>query len=349
VAVVHVVAALAGALVVLLALLEAVKAFVVPRGIRVPFTRLVLRSVFRVVRTVAYIRGARDREARDPYMAYAAPLGVLALPAAWLVSSLLGYAAIFWAITGGGFGHDVVLSGSSLFTLGFERPPGVGGAITAFTEAAVGLALLAIVISYLPSLNSAFGRRESIVATLDARAGTPPDAVTLIERHHVFAGIEHLDVLWEEWERWIVEVGESHFTHPMLAFFRSSDPAQSWVTAIAALLDGANFRLSAIQASGSGNASAWMFYRATTGVVARLGAYFSRGVQVETNDTIVTRAEFDRVLARFAEIGVPLVEDFDAAWARFARRRAEYEPIVRRLSALVDAPRSEWRISEIAR
>ncbi|HWX09311.1 MAG TPA: hypothetical protein VNY33_04980, partial [Gaiellaceae bacterium] len=208
-AVVHVVAALAGALVVLLALLEAVKAFVVPRGIRVPFTRLVLRTVFRSTRTFAYLRGARDREARDAYMAYAAPLGVLALPAAWLVASLVGYAAIFWAIAGGGFGHAVVLSGSSLFTLGFERPPGVVGAITAFTEAAVGLGLLAIVISYLPSLNTAFGRRESVVAALDARAGTPPDGVTLIERHHRFAGIEHLDVLWPDWERWIVEVGET--------------------------------------------------------------------------------------------------------------------------------------------
>jgi len=135
----------------------------------------------------------------------------------------------------------------------------------------------------------------------------------------------------------------------MLALFRSSDPAQSWVTAIAALLDGANFRLSAIQASGAGNASAWMFYRATTGVVARLGAYFNRGNGIEPHETIVTRADFDRVLARFAEIGVPLVADNDVAWERFARRRAEYEPIVDRLAALVDAPPSEWRISELAR
>ena len=30
---------------------------------------------------------------------------------------------------------------------------------------------------------------------LDARAGSPPDALTLIERHHVFAGIQTLDAL----------------------------------------------------------------------------------------------------------------------------------------------------------
>ena len=344
-AVVHALAALVGALVILTALLEAVRSFVIPRGLNVPFTRFVFVGVFRSLRALAYVRGARDRETRDAYMAYAAPLGVLALPAVWLVASLLGYAAIFWGIDGGGFGDAVVVSGSSLFTLGFERPLGVGGAITSSAEAAVGLALLAIVISYLPSLNSAFARRESIVATLDARAGTPPDAVTLIERHHVFAEIEHLDLLWADWEKWIVEVGASHFTHPMLAFFRSSDPAHSWVTAIAALLDAANFRLSAVQASGAGNASAWMFYRAAFGVVTRLSGYFRR-FQDGTVATVVERAAFDRVLARFESIGVPLVDDPGVAWERFARRRAEYEPIVDELSALVDAPRSEWRISE---
>jgi len=349
VAVVHVLVALAGALAILTALLEAVKAFVVPRGLSVPFTRLVLRSVFWSVRTLAYLRGARDRATRDAYTAYSAPIGVLMLPAAWLVASLLGYAGIFWAVDGGPFGRAFVVSGSSLFTLGFDRPPGVGGAITAFSESAVGLGLLAIVISYLPSLNTAFARRESVVATLDARAGTPPDAVTLIERHHVFAGIEHLDVLWPEWEKWIVEVGESHFTHPMLAFFRSSDPEHSWVTAIVALLDAANFRLSAVQASGAGNAGAWMFYRAGIGVVARLSGFFGRRIRVEEHRTIHTRAEFEAVLARFREIGVPVVEDWDGAWERFARRRAEYEPVIERLSALVDAPPSEWRISDVPR
>ena len=343
-AAVHALAALVGALVILAALLEAVKSFVVPRGIRVPFTQFILRIVFRSVRSLAYLRGARDRESRDPYMAYAAPLGVLALPAAWLFACLLGYAAIFWGVDGGGFGDAVVVSGSSLFTLGFERPDGVGGAITAFTEAAVGLALLAIVISYLPSLNSAFARRESIVATLEARAGTPPDAVTLIERHHVFAEIEHLDLLWPEWEKWIVEVGESHFTHPLLAFFRSSDPSQSWVTAIAALLDAANIRLSSIQASGAGNAAAWMFYRAGLGVVRRLGAYF-RLLPEAGPSTVVVRGDFDRILVRLEAIGVPLVDDREAAWERFSRRRAEYEPVVDALTRLVDAPHSIWRIA----
>jgi hypothetical protein len=179
------------------------------------------------------------------------------------------------------------------------------------------------------------------VAMLDARAGSPPDAVTLIERHHVFAGIETLDALWPEWERWIVDVGETHYTHPMLVFFRSSEPWHSWVTATAALLEAANFRLSAIDASGPGNAAAWMFYRAGVGAIGRLRAFFIYRI-ADRDIEPVDRDEFERVLVHLAELGVPVVDDHDLAWERFCRRRADYEPIVDALARLVDAPAGLW-------
>lgn len=337
---VRVLAAVVGALLVAFVLLEALRAFVVPRGIQLR-SRVVFVWVFRLLRMVSRLRGAVEREAMDAIMVYGAPIAVLGLPLLWLVASLVGFSAIFWAVDGHGFGSAVVVSGSSLFTLGFERPDGVGGAIAAFSEATVGIGLLALVITYLPTLNSAFSRRESVVAMLDARAGSPPDALTLIERHHVYAGIETLDALWPEWERWIVDVGETHFTHPMLVFFRSSEPWHSWVTATAALLEAANFRLSAIQASGPGNAAAWMFYRAASGSVGRLRAFFVGRVDDRPVEP-VERGAFERVLHHLEEIGVPVVDDHELAWKRFCRRRAEYEPVLDALARLVDAPAGLW-------
>lgn len=340
------VVAVAGGVLVVATLLEAVQAFVVPRGIRLR-SRVVFIWVFRVLRGVVRLRGAREREAVDAILVYGAPLSILGLPLLWLILSLLGFAGIFWAIDGNGFGDAVVVSGSSLFTLGFDRPDHVGGAVASFCEAAVGLALLALVISYLPTLNAAFTRRETMVAMLDSRAGSPPDAITLIERHHVYAGIETLDALWPEWERWVVDLGESHYSHPMLVFFRSSDPNQSWVTAAATLIDAANLRLSAVQASGAGNAAAWMFYRAALGSVQRLRRYFDDRV----HDRPVEPVDYDTfqgVLSHLAEIGVPLVEDRDLAWERFCRRRADYEPALDALARLVDAPAGLWPVHEHA-
>lgn len=338
---VRIVAAVAGGFVVVWALLEAIRAFVIPRGIQVR-SRVVFYWVFRLLRGVARLRGAVEREAVDAIMVYGAPIAVLGLPLVWLFASLLGFSAIFWAIDAGGFGNAVVVSGSSLFTLGFDRPTGgVGGAVAAFFEATVGIGLLALVITYLPTLNSAFSRRESVVAMLDTRAGSPPDALTLIERHHVFAGIETLDALWPEWERWIVDVGETHYTHPMLVFFRSSEPWHSWVTATATLLEAANFRLSAIQASGAGNAAAWMFYRAALGAIQRLRGFFD--YRVATGEVKpVDRDAFERVLVHLEEIGVAVVDDHQLAWERFCRRRADYEPLIDALARLVDAPAGLW-------
>jgi hypothetical protein len=337
---VRVLVAIVGGVAVLWALLEAIRAFVIPRGIQVR-SRIVFYWVFRLLRWVAHVRGAVEREAVDGIMVYGAPIAVLGLPLLWLITTLLGFAGIFWAIDGNGFGDAVVVSGSSLFTLGFDKPDGVGGAIVAFACATVGLGLLALVITYLPTLNAAFSRREAVVAMLDTRAGTPPNAITLIERHHVFAGIETLDLLWPEWERWIVDVGETHYTHPMLVFFRSSEPQHSWVTAIAALLEAANFRLSAIDASGEGNAAAWMFYRAGLGAVQRLRGFFEYRV-ADRDVTPVDRGEFERVLVHFGEVGVAVVEDHELAWERFCRRRADYESVLDALGRLVDAPAGLW-------
>ena len=333
---VRVLAAVAGALLVGFVLLEALKAFVVPRGVQLR-SRVVFYWVFRFLRWFARARGAVEREATDAIMVYGAPVAIVGLPLVWLCGSLLGFSAIFWAIDGGSYGDAFVVSGSSLLTLGFDRPDGVGGAAVAFLTATVGIGLLALVITYLPTLNAAFSRRESVVAMLDARAGSPPNALTLIERHHVFSGIEALDALWPEWERWIVDVGETHYTHPMLVFFRSSEPDHSWVTATATLLEAANFRLSAIDAKGAGNAAAWMFYRAGLGAVQRLRAFFTYRI-ADRDIEPVDRAEFERVLVHFEEVGVTLVDDHELAWERFCRRRAEYEPVLDALARLVDAP-----------
>jgi hypothetical protein len=131
----------------------------------------------------------------------------------------------------------------------------------------------------------------------------------------------------------------------MLVFFRSSEPWHSWVTATATLLEAANFRLSAIQASGPGNASAWMFYRAALGAVGRLRSFFDYRIANREVEPVEWTA-FERVLLHLEEIGVPLVDDHELAWQRFCKRRADYEPVVDALARLVDAPAGLWPAHE---
>ena len=62
-------------------------------------------------------------------------------------------------------------------------------------EAGTGLAFLAIVIGYLPVLYQLFSRRETHIIMLDARAGSPPNATTLLSRHGHSDSMHALDEL----------------------------------------------------------------------------------------------------------------------------------------------------------
>ncbi len=339
----RVLAGLAGVATIVITLDAALRTFVVPRAQQVAFSRAVSITMRRLFIAVVRVRRLRTHEQRDAVMVRWAPLSLLVLPGAWLGSLLLAYAAIFWALGAGGLERAVSISGSSLLTLGFDEPDVFGLTLVAFSEAALGVGMLAIVITYLPTIYAAFSRRELLVAMLDGRAGTPPSAVTLIERYHVYSGLDELDAAWVEWERWLVDVGESHTSHPMVPFFRSQLPAHSWTTAAVCVLDAANLRTSSIDYPGGGNASAWMLMRGGIASLRRIAAFFGIVLDLAPGEPIsVRREEFDAALAALEAADVPLVADRDVAWERFVERRRQYDRAALELCALVDAAPAPW-------
>jgi len=96
-------------------------------------------------------------------MALFAPFGLLALPVAWLSSVFVGYMGMFWALKNLNLETTFKVSGSSLFTLGFALVDDLPTTLLIFTEAAIGLFLIALLIAYLPAMNAAFSRREAAV------------------------------------------------------------------------------------------------------------------------------------------------------------------------------------------
>ena len=126
--------------------------------------------------------GARTYDGRDRVMALYAPVGLLVLPVVWLVMVIVAFTAMFHALGVRGFERAFEMSGSSLLTLGFVRPPDLATNILAFLEAATGLGLLALLIAYLPTIYGAFSRREVLVAQLAVRRRSPPSGVTILAR-----------------------------------------------------------------------------------------------------------------------------------------------------------------------
>jgi len=137
------------------------------------------------------------------------------------------------------FRTQLYLSGSSFFTLGLGDviPHSHFGRFVTVVEAGTGFGFLAVVISYLPVLYGAFSRREANISLLDARAGSPPTAAELLRRHVRQQNLEALDQYLRAWESWAAELMESHLSYPVLCFFRSQHNNQSWVSALATILD----------------------------------------------------------------------------------------------------------------
>src|SRR4029077_9921559 len=82
-----------------------------------------------------------------------------------------------------------------------------------------------------------FGRREGRLTPLDAWAGSPPAAAEVLRRLAARGEMNALDAFLKDWEYWASELLESHISYPAVAFFRSQHQRQSWVSALAAILD----------------------------------------------------------------------------------------------------------------
>jgi len=224
---------------------SAVRTVVLPRAVPAKLAS----AVFVTVRRFFALRLGRNSsyERRDRVMAPYGPTSLLILALVWLIVTLAGYTAMFWAVGHPSLRESFITSGSSLLTLGFVRPPDMPSVVLAITEAVLGLTLLALLITYLPSLYSTFSRREAAVARLEVRAGSPPFGAEMIERYARIDWLGGLGAIWDTWEGWFVELEESHTSFPALVFFRSPQPDHSWITAAGAVLDAAALMSSTLE------------------------------------------------------------------------------------------------------
>jgi hypothetical protein len=238
-------------------------------------------------------------------------------------------------------------SGSALFTLGFSAVEGLGLLILSFSEAGFGLMLVALLISYLPTMYAAFSRREVAVTKLEVRAGNPPSSVEMLKRFHRIHGLDRLQAEWESWETWFAEVEESHTSLAALVFFRSPRSKNSWVNASGTVLDAAALRQSVVDLPPEPQAA--LCIRSGYLALRHISDFF--GIVYDLNPTpgqpiSLTRAQFDAACAELEEAGLPLKADRDQAWRDFSGWRVNYDTVLLALARLTAAPPARWILSE---
>ena len=335
-------AVVAGAVVVLWTLSSAIRTVVLPRASSSVLTRLHFRSVRVVFDLLASPK--RPFAKRDAVMALYAPISLVMLPGLWVLLILGGFTAIFWGTGIDPFAEAFATSGSSLLTLGFDRPAGVGHQMLTFLEAGLGLGIVSLMISYLPTIYGAFSRREALVGMLEVRAGLPPSPSELLRRYQLIGWLGNLDAdVFEPWEEWFVNVEESHTTQPSLVFFRSPHPERNWLTAAGCVLDTAAIVASTLDIPRSAQRD--VLIRTGFFTLRRIADFY--GIPFDpapapTDPISISQREFDLLCVELRAGGLPMKADLQQAWLDYAGWRVNYDAVLVALCALVMAPPARW-------
>jgi hypothetical protein len=339
-----VLAFLAGLLLLAVIVQDAFEVMLLPRRVvrRWRLMRGYFRSTWAIWAGIG--RAFGDGARRERFLSIYGPLSILLLFGIWAAGVIAGYALILWAVQGArafptGLYDQAYLSGVTFFTLGYGDvlPKGGWAKAIAVLEAGSGFGLIAVVIGYLPVLYQLFSRREAHVIQLDARAGSPPTASEMLRRHAESEGLDKLDELLRAWEIWAAELLESHLSYPMLAYYRSQHEDQSWLGALAAIMDACALILIGVQDVKPLQA------RMTFAMARQVVVELVRGLEMpparaETRERL-SHAEFTAMIESFAAAGLRW-DGGDEAEETLAAVRATYEPLLAVLAGhlLIDLP-----------
>jgi hypothetical protein len=344
----HVIAIVAGILIIVAVLLDAFETVVLPRRVRRQFriTSWFYRNTWVPwAKLATYIKSQTRRETM---LGYFGPLSMIALLGLWAIGLIFGFALLQY---GGGehlaYGNQSITfrlllyhSGETFFTLGYGdiTPASNAARLLSVSEAGMGFAFLGVVIGYIPTIYTAFSRREIEISLLDARAGSPPSATELLTRS--ISGLDRgtLDRLFRDWERWAAEVLESHLSYPVLSFYRSQHSNQSWLGALTVVLDATALVIAGIDGVDSEQAH-WTFKMARHAVVDLAQVVNAR--YDYSAPARLSSQELADIRSQLARKGLRLREGGDAD-QKLSDLRALYEPYAHGIAKNLFIPLPPW-------
>jgi len=359
--VVHLIAALFGAALVFAVLISALETVVLPRD---GYTRIA-RVVFAVADRIL-VRRWRNEDRRANLRALYAPVALVSLPLVWMLSVTFGFSFIYWAISHDTAQRSFEISGSSLFTLGFAEPDGTARIWLTFVEATIGLGLVALLISYLPTIYSAHHEREKGISVLKPFAGTPPSPVSLLSNLQLLDALDNPE-LWRTSASWVLDLDQTHTAFPALCYFPEASTEESWVASVGSLLDAAALLLSASDFSTEEHAADEIkgpVMALAYGLPSLVTIGRSAGLPIgrpqlvmdllarsaePAPDISVHRDEYMAALDRLHPLLDVPEDQRERCWRRFAWTRSGYDEALRGLAGLTMASPAEWTTDRPAR
>jgi len=341
------VAAVFGALLVITAWGSVIGTIIVPRQVGSPLTKWVDQLVnvsFHLI-----IRPIRSYKRRDRVLAAQAAAILLVQLVAWLTIFFIGFTLLLWPFLPAGITTAFTTTGPALWEIGSAEVTGAGPRTILDIAALTGIVTITLQIAYLPTLYSAFNRRETDVALLNARAGVPSWGPELLARTHYALGsgnstVDTLPALYQQWERFAADQAESHTTYLPLVRFRSPRPLSSWVIALLSVLDSAALYLS-VSPRAAPTVPARLCLRSGFQCFAEVANAMNLKVPPSPDPArgvTLSYKEFLEGIENMRKVDFPIERDPEQAWADFVGWRVNYEAAAYAIAYAIDAVPALW-------
>src|SRR5215475_2472757 len=337
-----------GLIIIVLVLLDAFETVILPRRVTRHFrlTAWFFRRVWKPWVLLAHLIPSPSR--RETFLGYFGPLFSILLLVFWAISLIFGFTLLQYG-TGQHvrlgnetltFGMLLYHSGETFFTLGYgDIVPTTGTArLLAVCEAGMGFAFLGVVIGYLPVIYSSFNGRELEISLLDSRAGSPPSATEFVSRLGCCPDPAVLDGIFRDWERWSANLLSNQISYPVVSYFRSQHSNQSWLGALAVMLDVTSLAISGIEGLHVDQA------KLTFAMARHAAVDLAQVINAQYNPLASDRLpdeERERMSKALAAAGVGLRQDA-ASLEKFAHLRSMYEPYLEAMSRNLQISLPPW-------
>jgi hypothetical protein len=341
------VAAVVGLLLVATSASSVIGTLIVPRSVASWLTSWVDKLVDGAF--LLATRHIKSFKRRDRVLAAQAATLLLCQLVAWIALFFIGFSLIFWPLTQAGITVAFRTAGPALWEIGAARTRGAAEETILDIASLTGIITVTLQIAYLPTLYSAFNRRETEIALLTGRSGVPSWGPELLARTHyaLGTGVSTLDTLpdlYNSWERWAADVAESHTTYLPLVRFRSPRPLSSWVTALLAVLDSAALFL-ALSPDTAPVVPARQCLRGGFVCFNEIAAAMGFSIPSEPDVSAgisLSYEEFLDAVTRMRQVDFPIERAPEEAWPDFVGWRVNYERAAYAIASALDAVPALW-------
>lgn len=313
------------------------------------------RSVWRLARTAAF-RLARAN--RHRLLNMVGPLLLPLLIVVYVVLLIFAFALVYYPHIPSGFTFGVqhpepgwvdavYFSGVTLTTVGYGDvvPRVVPLRFLALFEAASGLVIISLAITYMLTVYTALERKRAVAASLYHQAGEGADVAGLIAHHFVEGRFYGLRDTLRTVTRDLQGLLESHIDHPVIHYFHPVEVYKSTPRVLFLLLETCSVIRAALDRENNEDLRNYPEVRTLEAGVSHVLKQLVDSLDIErreqprkptrpeaAEDEERWRRRYEQTLARLAESGIKTRANSEQGWEEYRTQREEWESKLRRLA-----------------